>query len=252
MLAFQRFSRLHHILKHAGRDSVVDHRRLYQLQYFAEKDSDDHKEEPTFPSLESYIFCAEVLEGDDVVGSWSGKLTHKYDGNDFLPLEWSTPVGFFDALYDERLPDYQSHILDLKLQISVTRSSDLATLILFDSCNAGGIEAVEFETNEDEIDRDEAQKQPAIISFSAGCPPDNEVVFGNSCHLQYYHYNQFTMEPRLKFNPVSCKADIDLGFCHDSYLQIDSLHTTHLRKYLFLTRWPSSIGQKANGGSHHD
>jgi len=179
-LAYERFPRLRLILRHT--DALHPFRILYRQQLAAEC-WPEPPEPPPPPPLTEYIFTVEWKTGDGLLATWSGSTT---DHEAWLPVEWSGPPEQLERLdrlrralrsyfaetrqlmagnwaeneedwtelYHELLGSEEYEIaVRFSVTLSVTRRSDLATVVLVDQ---GDVEVADPNDENDvqsEVDR---------------------------------------------------------------------------------------------------
>ena len=245
MLCLRRFSRLRHILEHAS--PPTDFRLVYQQQLAAEHPEAVEVQEPTFPSLTEYIFTVEVHTRAVLIGSWSGALS---SASDFLPIQWSL-THFQQELIEKGLreraitwtpaPTSLSEFFDsIKCSISVTRRTDLATIVLYTQT---GVDDVDYAFGHDYDAGPSVNATETFWRLPMEDPPGSEVLFGGTDGPHSGYNDTFTIDPSITIGSATSDGEdgLDLGFKRSNYDELEYLEDTELCKYLFLAPWPKLV-----------
>jgi len=247
VLALQRFSRLPLILKHAP--EPIDFQRVYKQQHLSENPKNPRANLPKLPPLDRYIFTVEIHAGGHLLGSWGGTLS---TGHAVVPMQWDLPPSRLamivkymkercSQLYSSgyRGSDSCKFFRSVTCNISATRRSDLATLLLYKSSPYNYIDDCFFEVEgHDHL----ASEPPPSLTCAHWImvdnhPPGYNLVFGG-VHDEYADY--FTMGPKIIIGiDDPALSGVCMGFTHATYNSHDELDDEDLRKYLFLAPWPN-------------
>ena len=247
--ALGRFSRLRLLIKHAP--MPCDFKLAYRQQLLAEQGHQGPAAEVSYPALDAYIFVVEVRNGEDPLGSWSGVVA---SAGEFLPIQWVNlpchqlmreEVSLFRD-YGRRLRDFP-FFESISVSISVTRRSDYATIILYDTEPSRGyrFEELYFEVEGERVFDEFEPPQPSGIGidFRTDNPPKHEVVFGGEGYNED-HDHHLEMAPGMLINLTDgAESGVYMNFMESIFYydsgESNALKDKDLRKYLFLAPWPT-------------
>lgn len=229
-LALRRFPYICRVLEHEA--TVPSFRTVYRQQLAAHA----CRRPPITPALDEYIFVAVIFAADDIFGEWSGVLGA---ADQDVPIEWSMPPGRFEIMHAEatqyrKTYRHGPYLRSLRCQITVTRRSDFATLIMYKPTTMPDEAHLEVDGERifDNLDHDNISA--VGVDFRSDNPPEPEQVFDGMWN--------FEISPQIFVGADPSEGQLGFGFYQ--YIPdhgTEPVDTAVLRQYLHLAPWQSVV-----------